>query len=150
MRNPATNTLRDLLRKNPRASEKEISALMWTAMQSNTAIRCAIFDYWFERHFKRFSIHTTKHTVAVIEKHREIRERGKKIIKAVKEKLTVALMDHVLSNGTLLRFATFGDCRAEGGWLSAVGKLGRANEVIGKKLTEIDLINIRTRNKKAA
>lgn len=141
----AKHALREALRASPNASEKEISDSMWAVMNSNAAIRRDIFEHWFGLNFKRFAVETTEHSTAIIEKHRKMRRIGKRTTKAVKEKLKIVLMDHMLSCGTILRFATFGECVAEGGWLSEVGKFGRANQVVGKTLTETDIQNIRSR-----
>jgi len=63
-------------------------------------------------------------------------------------KLSFALMDHLLSTGKLLRYATFGEVRREGGWLSAIGKLDFPdNAVVGKHLTEA---NLKAMHKRAA
>ncbi len=143
------DVLKGIIKANPRASEKELSNLTWEKINDQQIKQ--IFDYWFANAYRSFRVEVDKNSVTILRQYRDMRaERaeGKKRRSIIKQKLNMALMDHMLSNGKLLRDGTFGDCAKEGGWLLAVSKLGKPNEIVGKKLTETDLINIRSRNRR--
>jgi len=143
---PAFDHLRNTLRSNPAASEKEIANLIWDSSQRSPTMRHAIFAYWFKNNFKRFAVDVQEHATAIYEKHRKMRAQGKRAIKAIRGKLELALMDHLLPNGKLLRNASFGYLATLSGFFRDVSKLGKPNEIVGKKLTETDLRNLSQRN----
>lgn len=146
--------LRNAMRDNPDGSEMEISNASWAlAQKSPDAIR-ALFLYWFKNSYHDFVVsHIGPHSIAILSAKREVLRsvakgtRTRNIIDMV-SRMEAKLMDHLLSDGTALRFASFGQCQREGGWLLSIGKMGKANEVVGKKLTEKDLRNLLQRHAK--
>lgn len=139
--------LRTVMRDNPRASEAEARQLCWRRCQGNAELIQSLFDYWFGNSYRDFKVISgSAFSSAVIAIKRERRAGTREAINKLKDKMVACLMDHMLSDGTPLRFGTFGRAARDGGWLSDIGKLGKANEVIGKKLTEADLQNIRQRH----
>jgi hypothetical protein len=153
--------LRSVKRDNPRASEAEVRDLCWTAICKDPTFNRPLFDYWFGNSYRDFAvIGGASNSIAVISVARErntgspasepenvdvARARRAETREAVNA-LKACLMDHALSSGVLLRFATFGDAAREGGWLSDIAKLGKPNEIIGKKLTDANLQDIRQRH----
>ena len=154
--------MRSVRRDNPRASEAEVRDACWITICNDPTFNRPLFDYWFGNSFRDFAvIGGASNSIAVISVARERtveplsaaetesidlgRARRAETREAVNA-LKACLMDHALSNGTLLRFASFGDAAREGGWLCDVGKQGKPNEIIGKKLTDANLQDIRQRH----
>lgn len=151
--------LRSVKRDNPRASEAEVRDACWTAVCNDPTFNRPLFDYWFGNSFRDFVvIGGSSNSIAVVSVDRtravEIEGEARQVktaqtreaITALKDKLKACLMDHALSDGTLLRFGTFGQAGRDGGWLSDIAKLGKPNEIIGKKLTEANLQDVRQRH----
>lgn len=144
---------RDLLRQvmldNPRASEKEIFDAFCEGLNNDHSYWGAITEYWFANNFRSCSVaQMGNNSVAFIEQRAERRDyRRREVAEAheLKEKIKTVLMDFVLSSGKQLRDATFGECRTEGGWLLEISKRGKANEIVGRKLTEADLKSLHKR-----
>lgn len=135
--------LRDTLRDNQRASEAEVRAICWEACKSNPELIAALFEYWFGNSYRDFTVIAgSQQSTAVISIDRKRSTSNREIVAKVKDQLKAALMDYALSDGTLLRFATFAQCARDGNWLAAVAKAGKPTEVVGKKLTEADLQNL--------
>lgn len=143
--------LRAAMRDNSRASEKEIHDLCLAQALSNAALTLALFEYWFRNSYRDFTVEIMgAHSIAVVPRpvaqgHVTPEMRAREV-EAVKERMKACLMDYILSDGTMLRNATFGQCANEGGWLIDISKQGAANEIVGKKLKEIDLRNLLKRN----
>lgn len=156
--------LRNAKRDNPRASEAEIRDVCWIAICNDPTFNRPLFDYWFGNSYRDFAViggssnsiavisvtrQRTTDSPAEIESAEARQERSaatREAVSALKEQLKACLMDHLLSDGTPLRSGTFGNAARDGGWLSDVGKLGKPNEIIGKKLTEANLQDIRQRH----
>lgn len=139
--------LRSVLRDNPRACEAEVREHCWQRCKAEPALIEALFQYWFGNSYRDVSvIGGLDHSTAIISIERTRRSGTRTAIKALKGRLKACLMDHLLSDGTPLRIGTFGQAARDGGWLSDIGKLGKPNEIIGKKLTEAELKNIRQRH----
>lgn len=156
--------LRDAIISNPRASEAEIAEIVWETVRNERGYHKPIFDYWFANNYRHFYTEETENgmSVVVTEMKGKARASGAVVtngsgnrgetarsnrekVETAKKEMMVVLMDHMLSSGKRLRAATFGECLKEGGWLALVGKQGRPNEVVGKHLTEKDLLNLRLR-----
>lgn len=147
-KNNPRDALRDALMANPKASEAEVEATLWEVVINERGYWRPIFDYWFANTFRHFFVEElSEHSVTVQERRstRVIGSENRAAVNNTKTQLRSILMDHVLSNGKRLREATFGECGAEGGWLQAIAKCGKANEIVGKKLTEADLHNLQKR-----
>lgn len=151
-----TDMLRSIRRDNPSASEMEIRNLCRDKVFLEAELQTALFDYWFSNSFRDF-------VVTVVGPHETVVNRTASspspivrraspssasvaakaaLVATVKVEIASRLMEFVLADGTQLRFATFGQCQREGNWLAAVGMRGKANEVVGKKLTEVDLFGL--------
>lgn len=149
------DVLRDAILTNPRGSEAEIRDVVWETIRNEKRYLEPIFDYWFTNNYRHFyADEIGKHSVAIYERKIGARNGNghnniSKEVEQRKNELKTLLLDHVLSNGKALREATFRDCRQEGGWLIEVAKQGRANEVVGKKLTEKNLMALRLRAMKS-
>lgn len=148
-----TELLRDTMRDNPKGSEKEIRDACRERL--TPAMQDALFDYWFGNSYRDYVVvHIAPESIAMMKREPTTRTHSgapkPAEVERVKTQMLAALMDFRLSDGTALRFATFGQCAVEGGWLTAVSKRGSTNEVVGKKLTEVDLRNLRMRNENAA
>lgn len=78
----------------------------------------------------------------ITEAEREKQETDvNQIIKTVKK---VVLMSLILPNGKALRYCTFAECAAAGGWFAKVAKLGKPNQIVGTVVTEEQLAKIKT------
>jgi hypothetical protein len=144
--------LRNTLRDNPRASEADIRDKCLAVCLHDRNLQIALFTYWFENSFGDLTVvEQGDNSVAVLRTQAPRAERAQTQVTRgakvndLKQRLKACLMDHELSDGTALRDATFGQCARESGWLLAVSKQGRANEIVGKKLTEHDLVNLQRR-----
>jgi hypothetical protein len=134
---------------NERGSELEIMRAVEAGMTD--AHWKEIFEAMFALTWRQQRHEITERASRVIKETGRARAESRKNMKVAVVKLKFALMDHMLSNGKLLRYATFGDVRKEGGWLTAIGKLDFPdNAVVGKHLTESNLVALRGRNRKAA
>lgn len=144
-----TNMLRNAYRDHPRGSTAEIRETLFYSMgvQNGNNYTEALFDYWFNNSVNDFEVLIkSDNEIAVLDatKSHNRRQKSKRAVDKLKGNI-LSLMDHYLSSGTLIRFATFAEAGKEGGWLTAVSKLGKANEIIGRKLTEKDLQNVALR-----
>lgn len=142
----AYDELRKTLLENPDASKHEVRIIVKRFVARHQSAFQDVFEYWFENIFRRLEVIHKQHSATVKTKLAAIRRKGKKTGKAVVEKLKFALMDHVLTSGKLLRFATFADCEREGGWLRDVARQGKPTQVVGNVLTEQQLLNLKGRN----
>lgn len=139
--------LRGVMRDHPRASEAEAHQACWQRCEGDAVLVRALFDYWFGNSFRDFKVvGGAGNSSAVISIKQERRAGTREAINKLKDRMVACLMDHQLSDGTALRFGTFGQAARDGGWLADIGKLGKHNEIIGKKLTEAELQNIRQRH----
>lgn len=141
------DALRDAILANPKASEAHIAEVVWETVRNERGYWRSIFDYWFANNYRHFYVdELAEHSVTVSER-RTVRANGnrKQEIATRKEELRTILMDHALSSGKLLRNATFRECAQESGWLREVSKQGKPNAIVGKHLTEKDLLNLRMR-----
>lgn len=144
---PLRELLRCVMRDHPRASEAEARQICWQRCQADAALVESLFDYWFGNSFRDFKvIGGTGNSSAVISIKQQRRTGTREAINKLKDRMVACLMDHQLSDGTALRFGTFGQAARDGGWLADIAKLGKPNEIIGKKLTEAELQNIRQRH----
>lgn len=140
--------LQNTMRDNPRGSEKEIHDLCLKATATDPLLHLALFEYWFANSYRDFIIaEFDSHSVAVLPASRGSRQPSTKAdreraTETLKHQLKICLLDHLLSDGTPIRDATFGQCARDGGWLATIAKHGKANEIVGKKLTEVDLQNL--------
>jgi hypothetical protein len=135
--------LKNILKAYPRSSEKTHRFMAREAILADPEARDEVFDYWFENRYAALYIEARPGSVAVLEAPKNRRaSSARAAVEKARDQLRAALFDHVLSNGKTLREATFGDCAKEGGWLCSIAKLGRANEIVGKKLEEKDLTNL--------
>jgi hypothetical protein len=141
--------IRGVLRDNPTDSEKHIRDACWTLCRNDRAAVRALFDYWFGNTYRDFFIQSSGPlSVAVrrVDRSQTAAPR-RRAVEALKEQMRACLLDHILSDGTPLRSATFGQCAQEGGWLLAIAKCGKAQEVVGKALTEQDVQNVWRRHR---
>jgi hypothetical protein len=147
-----TDLLRIVLRDTAGESEKTIKDECRKRCLASNDLVSALFDYWFENSRRDLVIQTyapnstavlgaktkTKHKTGPVKNHAvEVKE--------IKERMVSRLLDTTLSSGTTLRAATFKECEREGRWFSAVGALGKPNQIVGAHLTERDLCNVRLR-----
>jgi hypothetical protein len=145
--------LRTIKRDNPGASDKEIETLCRDKVRADTELQDAVFDYWFANSVRDYdAVQCRPHEVAVFRNTPAVRvpspdarARRAALVSHAKATIVTNLMRFTLSDGTELRHATFGQCQREGSWLASIGKLGKANEIVGKKLTEVDLQNLKKR-----
>lgn len=154
--------LRRIRVSSPAASEKEIFDQFCDGLKDDESFLGAIVSHWFANHYRQCAVSVStngsvvfsrngRQQVSLIESRNE-RDKTRAAVTRLKESMRAVLMDFVLSNGKKLRESTFGDCAHDGGWLLTVAKQGRANEIVGRKLTENDLQNLQRRAmaKKAA
>lgn len=142
--------IRDAVISRPRASEAEIRNVVWETIKNEKGYFETIFDYWFANNYRSFFIEELENEAILITPvkrtcARQSNQPSRPEIEKAKEEMRPILMDHMLSGGMLLREATFGECKKEGGWLKEVAKYGKPSEVVGKHLTEKDLWNLRKR-----
>lgn len=134
--------------ENHQASEKETFDKFCDEVMQDQSYWGAIITYWFANNYRSFYVDEVASNALVFRKHErsvqrvDSARRSRAVIDEAKQALKVALLDLTLSTGKALRHSSFGDCRREGGWLLDVSKCGRANEIVGKKLSEADLRNI--------
>lgn len=153
--------LRTVKRDNPGASRREIEIICRDKVRVDRELQDALFDYWFANSADDYEVVQTRpHETAVIrnspaprarrtpEETAKAAARRTELVTEMKTKIVSRLMEFTLSDGTQLRHATFGQCREEGSWLASIGKLGKTNEIVGKKLTEADLLSLKQRHSK--
>lgn len=156
-----TDELIRIVKNDPEGSNKAHRETMW--QECGAMFAREFFDYWFDNNINRVLI-VREPTGAITVKARtsrgevkqlrtprqpspEVREQRARMAKRLADKVSrVVLMDLVMSTGKKIRDCTFAELRREGGWFLAISKLGRPNEIVGKKLTETDLFNVRMRN----
>lgn len=142
--------LRTIKRDNPSASEKEIADMCREKVRIDAELQEALFDYWFANSSNLFTVVQVRPGETIVQRNTrkpspESVARKSQLVAQVKGRIVAKLMEFALSDGTELRHATFGQCKLEGNWLAAVGERGKANEIVGKKLTETDLQNLMKR-----
>jgi hypothetical protein len=149
--------IRDTFIEMPKASVTELrKACREKIGVLDNAFIDALFEYWFENSYRNYEVLANsdndvavlsvvnareRHTPTIQERRERIQQTKEKI-ETLKNEMLSRLMDHRLAGGELLRFATFGDVAKEGGWLTALSKHGKANEIVGRKLGETDLRNV--------
>ena len=130
-------------------SEAEIRDVVWEIVRNEREYLPTIFDYWFTNNYRQFFVEElAADSVVVRDIHRKVKQSNQPTraeINAAKNELRPILMDCRLSTGKELRLSTFGECASESGWLREVAKQGKPNGIVGKKLTEKDLWNLRKR-----
>ncbi len=152
----------DLLRivkNNARATEKMHREECWQAFKLTGHHARALFDYWFDHNYRRISIdHNANGPVVTPVRGASPPNAGKaqaagqraanraRVTRLANAVSQVVLMDLRTSTGKKIRDCTFGELKKEAGWLGAIAKLGKPTEIVGKKLAETDLFNIRMRN----
>lgn len=146
-----TELLRNVMRDNPRGSQREIRDLCLKHCSAEPSLQIALFDYWFGNSYRDFIVEEfAPNSTAVLSARREREpadpQSRAKAVEQLTNQLKIALLDHQLSDGTPLRDATFGQVAREGGWLQSIAKCGKANEIVGKKLTESDLQSLLRRH----
>jgi hypothetical protein len=102
------------------------NALMWTPRMERhrrEAMR------WYSQRAKRFD-REYQPPVAI----RETSEETGEIVKI--------LLDLTLPGGKALRDATFAECRQAGGFFTRIAKLGKPDEIVGKKLTDAQVAKV--------
>lgn len=141
------DVLRDAILANPKASEAEIAEAVWETIRNERGYWRSIFDYWFANNYRHFYVDELDEHSVTIRERRTVRANGnnKQEVASRKDELRTILMDHVLSSGKRLRDATFRECAQESGWLREVAKQGKPNAIVGKHMTEKDLLNLRMR-----
>lgn len=145
------DVLRDTMRNKPGATEAEIRDTVWEIIKNEKRYLPVIFDYWFANNYRRFFVEEVEqYSTAIMEIKQNRKSTGtnnpsRDEIDAVKQKVRPVLMDLMLSNNKQLKTATFGECAQEGGWFREIAKQGRPMEIVGKKLTENDLWNLKKR-----
>lgn len=139
--------LRDLLRRNPSGTAKDIENKMWALIRDDDDVFQHLFHNWFVANFARLEVRQTANSVAVVGRsypERTATKAAKKeIVKSVVVSGFALMLDYVLDNAHKL---TFHDLAKAGGRCSALAKLGKPNEIVGKKLTEQQIRNVWGRN----
>ena len=67
-------------------------------------------------------------------------EEAIKITETIKR---VVFLNLILPNGKALRYCTFAECAAAGGWFTKVGKLGKPTQIVGQTVSEERLQKIK-------
>lgn len=140
--------IKDAVQSRPRASEAEIRDVVLEIVKNEEEYFLPIFDYWFANNYRSFFIDELEDTSPIppsLKPMRKSNQPTRAEIDSAKEELRPILMDHLLSNGKLLRNSTFKECEKEGGWLKEISKYGKPSEVVGKQLTEENLWNLHKR-----
>jgi hypothetical protein len=102
-----------------------------------------IFNYWFAAAERSIAVEETEDTIVVRPvKHYSVRVRATRTKKSVQELTNFIVSKVCLPDGTPLLQATFGQCKQAGSWFTSIAKHGKANEVVGKKLTNKELENL--------
>lgn len=147
------DVLRRILASTPNASEKEVMDEARDLILADEAYVEAIFKYWFANNYRAYTKTAESDTVIILRQRRPVQLLKKeRVAKAeqLKTAVRIALMEHVLTNGKMVRDSTFGDCKREGGWLLEVAKQGKSNEIVGRKLTEKNLAALYLRASRAS
>lgn len=149
------------------ATEAEVREATWDEFALTGKHARTLFDYWFDNNYRRLSIQEvrTGGTVTIVDagkrgrastvttftppKRKTPAERAaqkSKITRLANRVSQIALMDLRTSTGKRIRDCTFAEIKKEAGWLGAIAKLGKPNQIVGEVLTETDIRNIRLRN----
>lgn len=116
--------LKRLADENIGATEQVLRALMADAINHDPLPYVqALLAYWWPSNYR--SLFEAKTT----------RKRNTLTVSELVDQMRARLFDLVLSNGKTLRNCTFAECAKESGWLLALSKKGKPNELVGKKLT---------------
>lgn len=130
----------DLIRGNPRASEKETLDELWDQVKSNSQIYRLLIDNWFIRNYSnlrdRIEVKEDGSTVYKTPRKSFYRPASASTERAVKIIRNLVIMDLLMPNGKQLRDCTFADLANLGNWARDLCKHGKPTEVVGKKLTE--------------
>jgi hypothetical protein len=142
------NVLLRILQENPHASEKEIFDLAKTEIFAEPEYLETIYKYWFPRNYRAAMEVLDQSGTATKRKQRaqQRAQTGEQINENFENYVEQILMDQVLSCGKRLRDATFGDCKKEGSWYLDLAKVGKANQIVGKQLTEKQVTEVRKRH----
>lgn len=142
------DVLRQIRLNNKSGSEREHFNAFYAAVAGKPDLVKEALTVWFRANYGKYTVEKVKHGVAYVPRvvqqplEAEIKNATDKVEArkvAVQSIARNVLLDFTMVNGKPLRHATFADCARTGGWLVAVSKLGKGNEVVGRKLTEEDL-----------
>jgi hypothetical protein len=138
------DVLERVINDNPRASEREIYDISSRILSDGRYFK-AIFEYWFTNNYRSFFHGRLAAPSKTVADRGAARAwiAGSLEKESIKRRIKTAFLDYILSNGRALRDSTFGECKKEGGWLTAISKLGKPNEVVGKVLSEKRVAGLR-------
>lgn len=124
----------------PDATREERCKAFWEMVREEPEYLRPIVDYFYgNRELAVLGNHPRKRAQAVKDK-RESAARIKSAAILLAEHIKSALIgDLFMPNGKMLKDCTFGYCAKTGGVLAAIGRKGKPNEIVGKKLPEVEL-----------
>lgn len=144
------DVLRRILLDSPHASEKEHFDRVCDAIAEDTSYFGAVLEYWFANNYRSMCpVEIEPHSVTVVPREtRAAAVRDEQVsIGRIKEKLYSALtMSFVMPNGKELRYCTFGYVAEIGGVFADMAKGHHAGKIVGKHLTDADLLNLQKRH----
>lgn len=95
----------------------------------------SVLEYWFSNNFHSL---TERPTLTRRVDPAAKAERAAKV-QEVKQKIVARVLDMPLPNGLTLAESTFGYCKKLGGGLSRIGAAGKARDIVGKHLSEVEV-----------
>jgi hypothetical protein len=134
--NPQELLLRLIEEADGDPDKDEIFEKWRSEIQKNDVMQRAVDQYFFVNifnyHVKRSK--TPGKSSALTEKLKE------QIAEQVRQRVAkIGVLYYQLPSGKLLKDATFAECLKAGGIFTAVGKMGKPDEIVGQKLTEKQL-----------
>lgn len=147
--------LKAYLKRHPHATHRELADATWGFSKKHPTTLKRLVENWVECHRPRYEVHTAPGSVAVLRKERAIAEAPASS-RSIEREATRTVLEHAgtifmnlpLPDGTVLRDATFAQCKRAGGWLLLVAKQGLPSEVVGRKLSEKNLQDLWARGHK--
>jgi hypothetical protein len=144
------DVLHRILLESPRGSEKEHFDRICDIVADDPAYFGAMIEYWFANNYRSMKVvEVSPDDVSVVPRQEEraaSARRDEATVVRMKEKLYSALtMGFMMPNGERLKDCSFGYVSQMGGVFAAMAKGRKANEVVGKHLTDADLLNLQKR-----
>ncbi len=141
-------SLLSVIRDNPNKTKSEHLDMFLTLVRrkGNETLVTACIDFFSSLNYN--TVYSSAFPPSTAELRSRSDQRTEKLAEKKQElatRLTGKLMDLVLSTGKTLRDSTGAECEAEGGFLARVGKAVGPKGIVGKKMNEADLVELRNR-----
>jgi hypothetical protein len=144
--------LKDLIDKNPDASEDEVLQLQWDTVTRGVAFKKpenesmfrTIFEYWFTNNYRSLVTEraprkpraASQPAVQGQAAEQHVDRLRQSLTKKVEEKAQLLLLDLIMPNGKSLRENTKEDCANTSGWMAKLAARLKPGQTVGAALSE--------------